>query len=100
MKNKSVKIWMAISGTCGILFFLIANPFVLNKLNVIIQPSVQTSINFGVAQLIINAFVFVTWTRGFLRETGFKKFVSAFGVVIPFFMATITIVKVLLPAIR
>lgn len=87
--NKNSK-WMAISGITGFSFFLIAN-----FTNVFMGSSVLA----GCLQLCVNAFVFVTWRKAFVQSSGFKKFVAFFGVVVPCIMASITLWRVLIPAI-
>ncbi len=82
--------WMAISGITGLSFFLIAN-----FTNVFTGSSVLA----GCLQLCVNAFVFVTWKKSFVQSRGFKKFVAFFGIVVPCVMASITIWRVLIPAI-
>ena len=85
MKQNS---WMAVSGAMGFMFFLIAN-----------FTSFFTGANTiaGIIQIIINTFVFVIWTKGFLESTGLKKFVASFGVIIPLVLASITIYRVIGP---
>lgn len=82
--------WMVISGLTGFSFFLIAN-----FTNLFAGANVLA----GCLQLCVNAFVFTVWTKAFLQSIGFKKFVAFFGVIVPIVMATITIWRVLLPAI-
>ena len=79
---------MFISAGASLTFFGVANfTDILLGLNVV----------SAILQILINAFVFVVWTRGFLQSSGFKKFVAFFGVVVPFFMAAFTIYNVLAP---
>lgn len=81
---------MAVSGFFGFSFFLIANlTTIFLELNIVA----------GCIQVILNIFVFTTWLRGYRVSAGFKKFVAGFGVVVPVIMASITIIKVLIPAI-
>ena len=82
--------WMAISGLTGFSFFLIAN---------FTHIFVGSSLLAGFLQLCINAFVFIVWKKAFSQSSGIKKFVAFFGVVVPIVMATITIWRVLIPAI-
>ena len=91
---------MTISGICGLSLFLIANPFVLEYFGAVYNPTiVQSGLFAGLLQICVNAFVFITWTNGFMKERGFKKIIPAFGVVIPFIMAAITIYRVIAPVI-
>jgi len=82
--------WMLVSGLTGFTFFLIAN-----------FTNFFAGLNMlaGWLQLCVNAFVFLVWKKAFLQSCGFKKFVAFFGVVVPVVMASITIWRVLLPAI-
>lgn len=82
--------WMAISGVTGFSFFLIAN---------FTNTFTGTSVLAGCLQLCVNAFVFIVWKKAFSQSLGFKKFVAFFGIVIPCLMASITIWRVLIPAI-
>lgn len=81
---------MALSGFLGFSFFLIAN-----FTNVFIELSVLS----GVIQIVLNGFVFVTWLKGFRGGSGFKKFVAAWGVVLPVIMASITVFRVIIPVL-
>ena len=89
MRDKN-SLWMTISGTMGLLFFLIAN---------FTDLFTGSSVLAGCLQLCVNTFVFVVWTKGFLKSRGLKRFIAFFGVVIPIIMASITIWRVLIPAI-
>ena len=80
--------WMAVSGSAGFVFFLIAN---------FTNFFVGSSQLAGYVQLCINAFVSVVWTKAFFRSHGLKKFVAFFGIVVPVVMASITILRVLIP---
>ena len=82
--------WMAISGLAGFSFFLIAN---------FTHIFVGSSLLAGSLQICVNAFVFMVWGKAFSQSKGFKKFVAFFGVVVPVVMASITIWRVLIPAI-
>lgn len=54
----------------------------------------------GIAQIAINVFVHRSWWRGFLECQGWKrKTFTGVGAVVPIVMASITIYRVLLPAI-
>jgi len=97
---KKSRTWMFISGICGLSLFLIANPFVLEYFGFVYSPVVvQSGLFAGLLQICVNAFVFITWTNGFINERGFRKVIPAFGVVIPFMMAAITIYRVIVPAV-
>jgi len=90
MNNKKdrISLWMMISGATGFTFFLIANFTALfDSLNVLA----------GCMQLAVNAFVFYTWTKAFVKSSGFKKFFAFFGVGMPIIMAGITIFRVFIP---
>jgi hypothetical protein len=89
MKDKN-SVWMTISGTAGLLFFLIAN---------FTDLFTGSSVLAGCLQICVNTFVFIVWTKAFLESKGFKKFVAFFGVVVPIIMAGITIWRVLIPVI-
>ena len=79
---------MVLSGFLGFSFFLIANfTDIFLGLNVI----------SGLIQIALNVFVFITWFKGFQTSTGFKKFISFWGVIIPVLMAGITIINVIIP---
>ena len=79
---------MALSGSMGLLFFLIANfSDIFLGLNMIA----------GIIQISINVFVFIVWMYGFLHSKGFRRFVAFWGVIIPFIMTTITLVHVIIP---
>lgn len=82
--------WMTISGAAGLFFFGIAN---------FTDLFTGSSILAGCLQIGVNAFVFVIWNRAFWQSRGLRKFVALFGVVFPFIMASITILRVLIPAI-
>ncbi len=89
MKTTSKK-WRIISGTAGLSFFFIANcTHFFENLNVLA----------GCLQIMVNVFVFVCWMKAYPRCHGFEKFVTFIGVVFPPVMASITIWRVLLPAI-
>jgi hypothetical protein len=84
-------IWMVISGATGFSFFLIAN-----FTNIFIGLSVTA----GILQLFVNAFVAIVWGKAFIQSSGLKKFVAFVGTVVPAIMASITIVRVILPALH
>lgn len=81
---------MAVSGLMGATFFLIANfTTILHGLN----------LAAGCIQLAINAFVFCSWRRGFTESKGFARFVTFVGTIVPIIMASITLIRVILPAL-
>ncbi len=82
--------WMALSGATGVTFFLIAN---------FTNLFTGSSVLAGCIQICVNTFVFIVWGKAFRQRTGFKKFVAFFGVVVPVIMASITLCRVLIPAI-
>ena len=87
---KRLPFWMGVSGFLGFSFFLIANfTSVLEGL----------SITAACIQIVLNAFVFVVWLQAYRVAVGFKKLVAWFGVAIPAVMASVTIYRVLLPAL-
>jgi hypothetical protein len=81
---------MAASGTAGFLFFLAANVFHLFA---------GSSIIAGCLQLVVNAFVFITWGNAFRTSRGMKKGIAFIGTVVPFVMASITLCRGLVPAV-
>jgi hypothetical protein len=81
---------MAISGLVGLSFFLIAN---------FTNTFTGASLLAGCIQICVNAFVFVVWTKVFTQSHGFKKFVPFFGVVVPLGMASITLWRIVIPAL-
>ena len=84
------KKWRIISGITGFSFFLVANfTCIFAGLNVLA----------GCLQILVNVFVFAAWMKAYPRCHGFEKFVTFVGVVFPPVMASITIWRVLLPAI-
>jgi hypothetical protein len=87
MQNKHK---MFLSGLVGFSFFLIAN-----------FTNLFTGLNIlsGCLQLVVNAFVFWVWLGAFTTSHGLTRFIAFWGVVFPFIMGTITIIRVLLPAL-
>jgi len=81
-------LWMVVSGTTGLSFFLIAN-----FTNVFLGLAVIA----GFCQLAVNTFVFVVWGKAFKQSSGFKKFVAFSGVIVPLIMASVTTWRVILP---
>ncbi|OHB15660.1 MAG: hypothetical protein A2431_00690 [Candidatus Zambryskibacteria bacterium RIFOXYC1_FULL_39_10] len=81
---------MTISGIMGFSFFLIAN---------FTNFFTGSDVLAGCLQLAVNVFVFVTWSKGFRLSSGFKKFFAFWGVVTPVIMGSVTLFRVLLPAI-
>jgi len=87
---KRVPLWMTLSALFASSFFIVANfTDVFLGLNVI----------SGCIQVVLNVFVFISWRRGYLIATGFGKIVALIGTIFPPIMATITIVRVLVPAV-
>jgi len=80
---------MAISGATGFSFFLIANFTTL---------FVGSAIIAGSLQLAVNCFVFLVWRQAFIKQAGFAKFVAFWGVAVPIVTASITLLRVFLPA--
>ena len=80
--------WMTISGIVGFSFFLVAN---------FTRLFVGLNVFAAFLQIGVNILVFVVWKKAFLQSYGLKKFIAFFGVIVPIFMATITIWRVLLP---
>lgn len=86
MRNN--RIWMVISGTTGLVFFLIANfTNFLAGLNVVT----------GLIQIMLNLVVFMTWLRGYRASHGRERFVALFGVIAPPILAGITLYRVIIP---
>ncbi len=85
------KLWMTISGFFAFTFFLITN---------FTNLFIEIKLIVGILQIMLNVFVFITWLRGYKNtQKLLKKLVVSLGIMIPPIMATITIVRVLLPAI-
>lgn len=84
------KKWRIISGIAGFSFFLVAN-----------CTSLFAGLNIlaGCLQILVNVFVFMAWIKAYPRCHGFERLVTFIGVVFPPVMASITIWRVLLPAI-
>ncbi len=81
--------WMLISGIIGFTFFLLAN---------FARLFAGSSVLAGWMQLCVNAFVFCCWSKAFLaRKEFWPKIFAGIGTVFPPIMATITIVRVLIP---
>jgi hypothetical protein len=89
VKTNSKK-WRIISGIAGLSFFFIAN-----FSNIFVGLNVLA----GILQVLVNAFVFTCWLKAYPRCYGFEKFVTFVGVVFPPIMASITIWRVLMPAV-
>lgn len=80
--------WMAISAVTGLAFFLIAN---------LTDFFVGLNVVFGLLQIVINIFVFVTWLRGYRSSHGRERFLAFFGVIAPPILAGITLYRVIIP---
>ncbi len=84
-KPKIAKVLMAISGVMGLTLFIYAN----------IEP--EDGYWFGVMQLLVNSFVFVTWFSGFLVAVTLPgRLFALVGALIPLLMAMTTLERVLL----
>lgn len=83
--------WMAVSGSCGLAFFFMAN---------FTHYLERNRVFAGFAQIAVNVFVFVSWGAGFLQSSGFLKFIAFWGVVVPIVMAAVTTVRVIIPWLR
>jgi len=84
------EIMMIVSGVLGVTFFVTANfTNIFMGLNII----------SGVIQISINIFVFVMWLRGFSESKGFMKFVAAWGVIVPVVLTSVTLYRVIIPAL-
>lgn len=91
MKMKHKNDWlMVLSAFLGFSFFLIAN---------FTEIFIQLNVIAGIIQIVFNGFVFVTWLKGFKESNGFKKFVAAWGVVVPVLLTLITLFGVIIPVI-
>ena len=86
MKNSA---WMIASGITGFSFFLLAN---------FTNLFTGATVIAGCLQLVVNGFVFITWSKGFKNSSGFRKFIAFWGVIVPVIMGGITLWRVLLPA--
>lgn len=87
------KYWMSISGFSAFSFFLVAN---------FTNWFTEINLTAGFIQVTLNLFVFLTWLKGYRNIHGkfnFKKCFVLLGVTIPPVMATITITRVIVPAI-
>lgn len=87
MKDRTA-LWMIVSGAVGFSLFLIAN---FTDIFYGIDAAA------GILQLLVNLFVFVSWSKGYRTSSGVKKFVALMGTMVPVMMATITIYRVLFP---
>lgn len=81
---------MMTAGLVSFLFFLISN---------FTNFFVGSRVLAGSIQLCLNAFVIIVCKSAFSNSTGFKKMVALYGIVVPSIFATITIWRVLIPAI-
>lgn len=89
-KSKTTKFWMAVSGLSGFMFFLLTN---------FCTPLHELRVLTGCIQLCINGFVHLTWKNGFRQAKGIFRLIALIGCLIPLCMASITIIRVLLPAL-
>jgi NhaP-type Na+/H+ or K+/H+ antiporter len=80
---------MAVSGLTGFIFFLLCNFLGL-----------RGAVSIALAQLVINIFVHRSWWRGYKEEKRkWPKRAALVGAIVPVVMASITLRRVLLPAI-
>jgi uncharacterized membrane protein len=87
---KTARILMVVSGLMGATFFILAN---------IAHLFVGLNLLAGIIQICINAFVFLSWKRGYETHTGKAKTVALIGTIVPCIMASITLIRVILPEI-
>ena len=90
----SVRLLMILSGATGLSMFLLAN-FYLKKHE-------GWRLATALLQISVNAFVFASWLNGFLQATPgtLAQLVALIGFVVPIIMASITLVRVVLPEAR
>lgn len=81
---------MTAAGLLSFLFFLISN---------FTDLFVGSRILAGCIQLCINVFVIAVCKNALPRSTGVKRFFAVYGIVIPLTLASITLWRVLIPAI-
>jgi hypothetical protein len=81
---------MIVSGLMGATFFVLAN---------IIHRFEGLNLLAGIIQLCVNAFVFVSWRRGYRLATGKAKTVALIGTIVPCGMAIFTCIHVVIPEI-
>ncbi len=85
VKQKAVKSLMAVSGVMGLTLFIYAN----------VDPT--EGYWFGVMQLLVNTFVFITWFSGFLVAVTLPgRLFALIGALVPLLMAMTTLERVLL----
>lgn len=89
MKTR-IRAWMVASGLLGFTFFIVANfaPHLRNQ-----------GVVTGCAQIGINLFVCITWGNGYRQGKGLAKLVALIGIVTPIVMASITIIRIIIPAL-
>lgn len=81
---------MGVSGLMGFTFFILAN---------IVKLFVGLNLLAGTIQICINAFVFYSWKRGHRTHTGKAKTFALIGTIVPCVMASITLIRVIIPEI-
>ena len=83
-----MNVWMAVSGATGFGLFCLIH---------FTQVFAGGEVVPAVFQIAANAFVFVTWGRGFLvAQKMMWRIISFIGTVVPVGMATATVVRVFL----
>jgi len=82
------RILMVVSGLMGATLFVLAN---------IVQLFAGMNLLAGLLQIAVNTFVFFSWKRGYTLSTGRAKLVALIGTIVPCLMASITLVRVIIP---
>jgi hypothetical protein len=90
MLTRQAKISMGLVGALGFGFFIIANFSDFSK---------NYTVTAGLIQVCINILVFVVWGREIKNATGKAKFICVVGTAVPAILGTVTILRVLVPAI-
>lgn len=90
----TVRLLMALSGLTGLTAFILAN-FILKK-------HAEMRLTTGLIQIAANSFVFSSWLGGFLQATPytFWRYFALVGFLFPLATASVTFVRVILPAIK
>lgn len=90
----AVRLLMALSGLTGLTAFILAN-FILKG-----HKELKTIV--GLIQIGANSFVFVSWLGGFLQAAPctFWRYFALIGFLFPLGTASVTFVRVILPAIK
>jgi|GEM_PF-2063820 len=87
--TRGTRRWMAVSGLVGFAFFLACNFY--------LKQVVEWRTLTALGQIAANTFVFVTWRRGYQQTAGRLRTVCLIGATVPVVMATITLIRVLIP---